>query len=330
MAGRLRGHGVGDGLSFVTDVLYLHGLWGNPEPSPALAALEAARDDLVIVAPTLPGFDGASGWEAPRDHLGWLALVWDQLDDLGVLPCPVVGASVGGMLAAELAIFRPEAVTALALLDPLGIWDPGLGGDDEFAVLGEARMQLTFSAEVPEAFRLQFSDRGPAEAYVARSIAAGRGGIAHVAVPGPRPRAPGPPHRLPDAGRVGRRRPRRAAALADRWPASNRLRVPGAGHMVEWDAPRRWPTPRPLPPPGLGVHHRLSLVEELLQPRVQLAGQLAHPRVAPGPYRACPAAAARRRSRAPCVDRRLRALRHRPLRTADPTGTMGTLAFSAR
>ena len=221
----------------MTHVLYLHGLWGNPEPSPALAALEAARDDLVIVAPTLPGFDGASGWEAPRDHLGWLALVWDQLDGLGVLPCPVIGASVGGMLAAELAIFRPEAVTALALLDPLGIWDPGLGGDDEFAVLGEARMQVTFAAEVPEVFRRQFSDRGPAEAYVARSIA--QVAAASLTWPFPDRGLELRVHRIGcptlviwgDDDRVA------PVALADRWPATDRLRVPGAGHMVEWDAP---------------------------------------------------------------------------------------------
>ena len=111
----------------VTDVLYLHGLWGNPALSPALVALEAARDDLTVVAPTLPGFDGASGWEAPPDHLGWLALVWDVLDSLGVLPCPVVGASVGGMLAAELAIFRPEAVTRPGPPRPARHLGPGAG-----------------------------------------------------------------------------------------------------------------------------------------------------------------------------------------------------------
>ena len=191
----------------------------------------------MIVAPTLPGFDGAGGWQAPIDHLGWLALVWDQLDGLGVLPCPVVGASVGGMLAAELAIFRPEAVTVLALLDPLGIWDPDLGGDDEFAVLGEARMQVTFAAEVPEAFRLQFSDRGPAEAYVARSIA--QVAAASLTWPFPDRGLERRVHRIAcptlvvwgDDDRVA------PMALADRWPATDRLRVPGAGHMVEWDAP---------------------------------------------------------------------------------------------
>jgi pimeloyl-ACP methyl ester carboxylesterase len=220
----------------VSHVLYLHGLWGNPCLSPALRELEDALG-TAVVAPTLPGFDGAPGWEAPRDHLGWLTVVWDELDTLGVLPCPVIGASVGGMLAAELAIFRPEAVARLALLGPLGIWDPGLGGDDEFAAMGEARLQVTFAGEIPAAFREQFADRGPGEAYVARAIA--QVAAASLTWPFPDRGLEERVHRITCPTLVVWGEDDRVvpAGLAERWPATERVSVPGAGHLVEWDAP---------------------------------------------------------------------------------------------
>ena len=102
-------------------LVYLFGIAGHPAPSPALGALEDAGWRVVV--PDLPGFDGRSGFTPPDDYLGWLTVLWDALDATGALPCPVVGASVGGMLAADLAALRPEVVSALALLAPFGIFD---------------------------------------------------------------------------------------------------------------------------------------------------------------------------------------------------------------
>ena len=85
--------------------------------------------------PAVPGFAGESGFEAPTDYLGWLVATWDAIDASGALddgPVPVVGASVGGMLAAELAALRPEVVAKLVLLAPFGI----AGG---FAMLNHGR-----------------------------------------------------------------------------------------------------------------------------------------------------------------------------------------------
>jgi pimeloyl-ACP methyl ester carboxylesterase len=93
----------------VTTVLYLPGLGGNVGVSPALAQL-----DVDVVIPEIPGFRGEEGFVAPTDYLGWLVAVWDAVDATGVTadgPVPVIGASVGGMLAAELAALRPEIVS---------------------------------------------------------------------------------------------------------------------------------------------------------------------------------------------------------------------------
>ncbi|HMK12759.1 MAG TPA: hypothetical protein VK461_14300, partial [Acidimicrobiales bacterium] len=121
------------------DLLYLFGIAGHPAPSPVLGRLEAAG--FRIVVPMMKGFDGSFDFVAPDDYLGWLTVLWDAIDASDVrLPCPVVGASIGGMLAVDLAAFRPEAVTALALLAPFGIFDESNQGIDLYAVPTPDRM----------------------------------------------------------------------------------------------------------------------------------------------------------------------------------------------
>ncbi|HUQ40045.1 MAG TPA: alpha/beta fold hydrolase [Acidimicrobiales bacterium] len=216
-------------------LIYLHGLAGGPELSPAVAGLT----DIDVIAPVLPGFDGGPGFEPPSDHLGWLTLVWDALDATGALPCPVIGASVGGMLAAELAVLRPEAVTRLALLAPLGLFDADDPGEDPFAVPGPARLPLLFSSDVPTPFLESFPDREPAEQLVARFLV--QVAAASLVWPFPDRGLAGRLHRLTAPtllvwGEADRIAP---VALAERWPADERVHVPGAGHMVEWDAPEQ-------------------------------------------------------------------------------------------
>ncbi len=102
-------------------LVYLFGIAGHAELSPAMRAVEQAGWDVVV--PSVPGFDGVPGFQPRDEYLDWLTTFWDSLDATGALPCPVVGASVGGMIAAELAALRPEAVTGVALLAPFGIAD---------------------------------------------------------------------------------------------------------------------------------------------------------------------------------------------------------------
>ena len=141
---------------------------GTRRPRPRWRSLEDAGWDIVV--PELPGFDGRSGFRPPDDHLGWLTVAWDALDATGALPCPVVGASVGGMLATDLAVFRPEAVTALALLAPFGICDDRSPGLDLFAVPAAERMSHLFAKGVPEPFVERFGHLGPDDGPVARYL----------------------------------------------------------------------------------------------------------------------------------------------------------------
>jgi pimeloyl-ACP methyl ester carboxylesterase len=218
--------------------IYLCGIAGHPANSPAMDSVEEAGWQVVV--PELPGFDGRPGFRAPDDYLGWLTVVWDALDATGALPCPLLGASVGGMLAADVATFRPEAVTSLALLAPFGIFDDANAGVDLYAVPTGERMAHLFAKGVPEPFVDRFADLGPEEGPVARylsDVAAAslvwplgdRGQAARI-------------HRVdcPTLVLWGDEDELLPVATSQRWAEAGGFAVdivPGAGHLLEWDAP---------------------------------------------------------------------------------------------
>ena len=213
-------------------VIYLPGVAGFPKLSPALEGL-----GVDVVVPDLPGFSGAPGFESPPDYLGWLTAVWDALDRTGALPCPVIGASVGGMLAADLAALRPEAVTRLALIAPLGIFDDKHPGEDLFTLTASHRLEVLFAGAVPDAFENMFEALGTAEKRMADYVVSIA--VASLLWPltdrGLRARV----HRIRmpsllvwgDQDRVA------PVALAEHWPLGAVVTIPGGGHLVEWDEP---------------------------------------------------------------------------------------------
>lgn len=218
-------------------LVYLFGIAGRTVPSPALDAVIEAGWEVVV--PELPGFDGRPGFQVPDDHLAWITVFWDALDATGALPCPVVGASVGAMLAADLAALRPEAVTALALLAPFGICDSANPGLDLFALPASERMAHLFAKGVPEPFTERFAELGPDEGPVARYLS----DVAAASLLWP----------LGDRGQAGRLHRITCPRLA-LWGGQDELLpvstsaawvergvpvevVAGAGHLLEWDAP---------------------------------------------------------------------------------------------
>lgn len=219
-------------------LVYLCGIAGHPATSPALETVQDSGWEVVV--PELPGFDGRSGFRPPDDHLGWLTVVWDALDATGALPCPVVGASVGGMLAADLAAFRPEAVTALALLAPFGIFDEANPGLDVFAVPTAERMSHLFAKGVPEPFVERFGHLGPDEGPVARYLS----DVAAASLLWPLGDR-GQAHRLhrvtcPTLVLWGAGDELLPSAMSCRWGEIGGAAVEvlaGAGHLLEWDAP---------------------------------------------------------------------------------------------
>jgi pimeloyl-ACP methyl ester carboxylesterase len=100
-------------------LLYLHGAGGLIGIDPFL---EELGKDFRVVAPHLPGY-GESSADEPIEDVVDACLFYHQLmEDLGFASAHVVGHSMGGMLAAELAALDVHRVQRLVLVAPAGFW----------------------------------------------------------------------------------------------------------------------------------------------------------------------------------------------------------------
>ena len=108
-------------------LVYLAGLAGLPRWTPFLDRLAEHRR---VIAPSLPGFPGAAGHDTLDTLLDWIVATLDLLDGAGFSGGDLVGASVGGTLAAEIAAIAPGLVRRLALIAPFGLYDPAMPPTD--------------------------------------------------------------------------------------------------------------------------------------------------------------------------------------------------------
>ena len=102
-------------------VLAIHGLGGTK--GSFLPTVAALSDRFRVVAVDLPGFgDSDKPIGAPYDPRFFAEHVIDLLDRLGVDRADLIGNSLGGRVALELALRAPERVHCLALLAPSLAW----------------------------------------------------------------------------------------------------------------------------------------------------------------------------------------------------------------
>ena len=123
------------------DVVFLHGADGLREADELLARL---ADSFRVHAPELPGFGESEGEELLEDMLDFTLHGWDIVDALGLDRPVLVGHSMGGMIAAEMACICPERVARLALLAPTGLWLDAHPVADIFAKLPHELPALLF------------------------------------------------------------------------------------------------------------------------------------------------------------------------------------------
>jgi pimeloyl-ACP methyl ester carboxylesterase len=100
-------------------LLYLHGAGGLLGIDPFL---EELGQHFKVVAPHLPGYGESSGAEPVEDIIDACLFYHQLMDDLGIASAYVVGHSMGGMLAAELAALDVHRVKKLVLVCPAGFW----------------------------------------------------------------------------------------------------------------------------------------------------------------------------------------------------------------
>jgi pimeloyl-ACP methyl ester carboxylesterase len=99
-------------------LLYLHGGGGIALDVPFLEQLAQSRR---VIAPSHPGF-GKSSLPDWLDSIDDIAHVYLELmDRLSLTKVDVVGFSIGGWIAAEIATKVPERISRLVLIGPVGV-----------------------------------------------------------------------------------------------------------------------------------------------------------------------------------------------------------------
>ena len=100
--------------------LLLHG-GGGLQTVSGFAALLAGTDPASVISPTHPGFGGTPRPEALDSVRGLAALYTALLDRLGLTNVTVVGNSIGGWIAAEIALLGSARISSVILVDAAGI-----------------------------------------------------------------------------------------------------------------------------------------------------------------------------------------------------------------
>jgi len=122
-------------------LLFLHGGGATSTWTPLHEALSARFD---VLAPDHPGMGRSDEFPAFGAIDDLVFHYDDLLNELGVTSATVVGASFGGWLAAELAVFSPERVDALVLMAPAGLRIPEHPVTDIFLMHPEQQVAALF------------------------------------------------------------------------------------------------------------------------------------------------------------------------------------------
>jgi pimeloyl-ACP methyl ester carboxylesterase len=225
-------------------VLLLHG--GAGLASVAGFAELLADAGLRVITPVHPGFSGTAFRDGTGDVAGLAALYATVLDELDLTDVTVVGSSLGGWIAAELALLGSPRVGRLVLIDAIGLDVPDHPVANVFELTPDEILALAFHD--PDRFRLDPATLPP-EAQAAMAA----DGAALAAYTGGAPTDPTLAGRLgamavptlvlwgasdgivdPDYGRAY------AAAI----PGARFEVIPAAGHQPQLEAPE--PTVRAI------------------------------------------------------------------------------------
>ena len=122
-------------------LVFLHGAGGALVTDPFLTALSAKYH---VYAPLLPGYGDSEECPELRDMLDFTLHHLDVIDALGLKDPILVGHSMGGMIAAEMASVANHQVSKLALICPAGLWDDSHPIPDLFSTMPFEMPKLLF------------------------------------------------------------------------------------------------------------------------------------------------------------------------------------------
>jgi pimeloyl-ACP methyl ester carboxylesterase len=100
-------------------LVFLHGAGGLDLD---LDFLDQLAQRFHVFAPLVPGYGDSEECPELRDMLDFTLHSWDVVRALGLKDPILVGFSMGGMIASEMAAVVPNDVSRLALIAPAGLW----------------------------------------------------------------------------------------------------------------------------------------------------------------------------------------------------------------
>ena len=151
--------------------LLLHGGAGSQSMA-RFADLLAASEPARVVTPTHPGFGGTPRPERLASIKALAEVYAGLLDELDLSDVSVVGNSIGGWIAAELALLHSPRVSSVVLVDAGGLEIPEHPAPDVFTL--DLNQITNLSYFNPDAFRIDLSKVPDAQKAV---IAANRAAL---------------------------------------------------------------------------------------------------------------------------------------------------------
>jgi pimeloyl-ACP methyl ester carboxylesterase len=224
-------------------VVFLHSAGGLLRDNPFLDQL---AQGYSVFAPEWPGYGESTGEELLEDMLDFALHGWDLVDALGFRQPHLVGHSMGGMIAAEMACVAPRDLGKLVLVGAAGLWMDERPIPDIFAMLPHQIAEVLFAdPQKGQALLTGGADLTDMEAlkefYVAsqrRLAMAGK-----ILFPIPNRRLSKRLYRLRAETLVvwGALDRLIVPAYAERWksliPGARVVTIDGAGHMLPYEQP---------------------------------------------------------------------------------------------
>lgn len=222
-------------------LVYFHGAGGLLPQEPLL---ERLAQRYHVYAPVWPGYGPEPTEDLVEDMLDFALHGWDVIDALGVDRPAVVAHSMGGMIAAEMAVLNPAGIGKLALIAPAGLWLDSHPIPDIFAMLPFELPGYLFADPAAGAAMLtggaSFADNEALKAFMVGN-ARRLGTAGKILFPIPNRRLSKRLYRLSTPTQViwGEQDRLIVPAYADEWqrlvPHAQLVRVKDAGHMAPYE-----------------------------------------------------------------------------------------------
>jgi pimeloyl-ACP methyl ester carboxylesterase len=225
-------------------VVFFHGAGGLLRDNPFLDQLAQGHH---VFAPEWPGYGESAGEELLEDMLDFALHGWDIVDSLGLRQPHLVGHSMGGMIAAEMACLAPRDLGTLVLAAAAGLWMDEHPIPDLFAMLPHQLVEVLFADPLKgQALLTDGADLSDMDAlkdfYLAsqrRLAMAGK-----ILFPIPNRRLSKRLYRLTAETLIvwGAADRLIVPAYAERWkaliPGARVVTIEGAGHMLPYEQPK--------------------------------------------------------------------------------------------